>query len=181
MRKLILFLLLSLLLASTSYANKLHTSGYLVQTDHKSCGPIAVVNAVKSLGVDINVLSWYNRLYAVCRTSEIGTTSSNLERGINDILVNRNIRWNRTRIYNIKPIIHSLNNNSVVILSSKRFYQEKLYSHYFVITKHFDGKYITIGLYKSENPVHVVDTETIEKYLYKPYDYYIYMYTLIKD
>jgi hypothetical protein len=85
-------------------ANELDANGkYIVQSDRISCGPIAMVNAMKFMDYKLDEMAWLSYLKKRITGSK-GASLVGIETGIRLITNKTNITYTRKNIYRIEEI-----------------------------------------------------------------------------
>lgn len=129
------------LLVTVVFGNTLGKEGFILQSDGYSCGPISIVNAVKSLGYNFNgnELAWLKYLQKVCYTGpNSGTNSNRIDDGLNDILRGTDLTYYQKVVRSPDELFHTLKPKQAAIFLGNH--------HFWVLTRFENGEYYTIEI-----------------------------------
>jgi len=133
--------ILNPVLASEKRCNDLD-DGFIAQRDSYSCGPIAIVNAIKAMNYSLDEMAWFRYLSEYCGTSPNGGTyGGNLEEGIKVIINETGITYRKKTASYLRDLDSELVNDNVVLVFSRS------QSHFFVVAYKRDGKYFSLNRY----------------------------------
>jgi len=152
--------LVILAFSSTVFAQELDfDKKYLFQRsdNHESCGPIALVNAAKSLNYKFDEVKWHDYLYKKMQIKKnIGSTLQNLHYGAYLITKKTPITIASTIVYDTTQLERVGPKRAIVFTGFYKDKKNKIRGHSFVIN-YYDaqtGQFRVVN-YSSQNKQHV--------------------------
>lgn len=136
---------------------------YARQLDGYSCGPVAIINAMKALGYKYTLkdVKRIGRLCETCKVKGTGTLP------IFHFLRNQGLSVRLRYGIKSKDIKKELGKGNIVIACGSGFGKDKKCDHWFLIDGFSEGKFTVINYYDNE-AVSLIDTETLSKTFVKP-------------
>jgi len=101
-------------------------SKFVRQLNNSSCGPIAILNALKWLYPDDNITysDYYKEINELCKTTRHGTLASNFEEALEYYYINHGLRWSKLERFNYQTIKKHLKSGDSIILGHVELPQE---------------------------------------------------------
>ena len=109
------------------------TTRWIAQKNKSSCGPIAILNILKWLEIEINYSKDYCKYKRKCKCTKDGTHQPYFEKSLNSIA---GIDVKCKNLPTIKEIEDALNSNHIIIMKSTFMVDfKKIEGHFFIISE----------------------------------------------
>jgi hypothetical protein len=125
------------------------TTRWIAQKNKSSCGPVAILNVLKWVDVEINYTRDYQKYKRKCKCTKEGTHQPYFEKSLNSI---GSIEVKSKNLPTIREIEDSLSSEQLIVMKSEYYFNLKTEGHFFIVSEMKEDRFFLVndtnGLHK---------------------------------